>query len=235
MVNDVKQDQLALTLTLPANDELNNYVQGRNSEALLQIQTAARGRGEFCLYLWGPQGVGKSHLLQGACKDATFQGLSAIYLKMAPQSTLGCRDLEGLEKLDLVCIDDIHHIAGDKEWEEALFHLYNKMKALNRHLLVSAPMAPMALPVILPDLRTRLGWGVTYHLHALGDEEKNQALRARASQKGLTMNHEVANFIISRSGRSMGELLDALDELDNASLLMQRKLTIPFVKQVLRI
>lgn len=235
MVEQVDQGQLALTLTLPSNAELDNFIVGNNHLALEQIRLAVQGDGEFCIYLWGGDGVGKSHLLQAACKDATFGGLSSIYINLASRRKLKIEDLQGLEKVDLVCIDDIHLFAGSPDWEEALFHLYNKLKAQDKHFIVSAPMTPMALPVDLPDLRTRLGWGVTYHLHPLTDDEKLEALKSRALQKGLIMSDEVGRFIISRSVRSMGELLQNLESLDEASLLLQRRLTIPFVKQVLKI
>lgn len=233
MVQQIDQGQLALTLTLPSNAELDNYVVGNNHLAVEQIRLATKARGEFCIYLWGADGVGKSHLLQAACKDATFSGLSSIYIKRDKNFKLKIDDLKGLEKLDLVCIDDIHLFAGDSQWEEALFHLYNEMKAQHKHFIVTAPMAPMSVPVKLPDLRTRLGWGVIYHLHPLTDEDKLVALKSRAAQKGLIMSDDVAKFIISRSVRSMGELLENLESLDRASLLLQRRLTIPFVKQVL--
>lgn len=235
MVDSVFDDQLALSLTLPAHEELNNFIIGNNQFAYEQTRLIASGKGEFCVYLWGPPGVGKTHLLQGACQYSTFQGLSAIYLPLSQSADVSPKDLIGLEQLDLVCLDDVHLIAGQADWEEGLFHLYNKMRAQEKHILVSAPMAPMMLNIQLPDLRTRLGWGVIYHLHLLSDDEKIKALKIRAKQKGLKLCDEVARFIISRSARSMGDLLKGLDELDQASLTMQRKLTIPFVKQVLKI
>lgn len=234
-MQDVYDNQLALTLSLPANAELKNFCTGRNEFAYNQVRLIAAGKGEFCVYLWGPPGVGKSHLLQGACEHATLSGLSAIYLPFSKNPQFTINDIVGLEQLDLVCLDDIHLISGKADWEEAIFHLYNKLKANEKHLLVSAPMAPMTQNIQLPDLRTRLGWGVIYHLHPLTDDEKLEALIIRAKQKGMTLPDDVGRFIISRSARSMGELLKGLDTLDKASLTMQRKLTIPFVKQILKL
>lgn len=234
MRQELNTSQLALTLTLPDLAELKNFVAGPNDIAVKQVHLIARGQGEFCVYLWGAQDVGRSHLLQGACEQATSSGLSAAYFPLKDAHLHKPQDLVGLESLDLICLDDVHLIAGS-EWEEAIFHLYNKMRDQNKHLLVSGDKPPARLDIKLPDLKTRLGWGVIYHLNALTDEEKLKALRARASQRGMELADDVGKYILSRATRSMGELHTMLDQLDKASLTHQRKLTIPFVKQVLHL
>ncbi|HET9843371.1 MAG TPA: DnaA regulatory inactivator Hda [Gammaproteobacteria bacterium] len=228
------QHQLALSLTFTDGAELTNFVVGKNSLALERVKLAASGLGEFILYVWGATSVGKTHLLQGACNAATLNhGLSAIYIPLRQYKKLKVQDLAGLEQLDLVCLDDIEHICGDPIWEEAIFYLYNRMRALNKHLLVASNGAASHLSCGLLDLKTRLGWGEIYHLESLSDDEKMQALKVRAQQRGLLLSNDVLQYIFNRSNRSMGALYQNLEILDKASLTLQRKLTIPFVKKIL--
>ncbi|MCY1172809.1 DnaA regulatory inactivator Hda [compost metagenome] len=132
-----------------------------------------------------------------------------------------------------MCIDEIDLIAGHPTWEEALFHLFNRLRDSGRKILLSASVAPRELPVKLPDLKSRLTLSLIFQLHALTDEEKLRALQLRASRRGLHLTDEVGRFILTRGARSMTFLFDLLDELDKASLQAQRKLTIPFLKETL--
>lgn len=226
--------QLPLGLMLQDDASLANYYPGSNDLAFQHVKQVASGKGEFFLYLWGSIGVGCTHLLQGACHFAVESGLSAMYLPLSNHSTFSVSTLQGLEQLDLVCLDDVQAIAGNKEWEEALFHLFNRMREREHtHLMVSSQMSPSGLNINLPDLKSRLSWGVVYHILPLNDEQKLHALKLRAKQRGLELPTEVGEYLIRRSVRSMQKLYETLEVLDKASLAAQRKLTVPFVKTVL--
>ncbi|MFI4937546.1 MAG: DnaA regulatory inactivator Hda [Candidatus Berkiellales bacterium] len=224
--------QLPLSLTLRDDCTLETFYPGANVEAFTQIKEIAAGTGEQFIYLWGREGVGRSHLLQGACHYAGLYLKTAFYLPLSdPKTSLSI--LEGLERIDLVCIDDIDHIAGNETWEEALFHLFNRIQSAQHRLLIAANCPPKALLLKLPDLKSRLTWGVTYQLQSLDDEQLLSALQLRAKQRGLELNDEVGAYLIRRCVRSMPELYEQLEKLDKASLAQQRRLTIPFVKEVL--
>ena len=141
----------------------------------------------------------------------------------------------GLEELDLICLDCLPTIAGRADWELAIFNLYNRLRERGRRLLVAAEHNPRELAIALEDLRSRLQWGITYQVHNLSDDEKQQALQLRARARGLELNDEVAQYIIQRLPRDTNELFWQLQRLDHASLAELRKLTIPFVKKVLAI
>lgn len=225
--------QLTLGLTLPDNALLETYYPGDNTQVLMHIQQVAQGHGDFFLYIWGPLGSGCSHLLQGACHLASEQGRSAMYLPLDQVKTRGPRILHSLEQLDLVCLDDIQAIAGDKEWEQALFHLYNRIRdGAKTHCIIAGHQPPKHCGIQLPDLQSRLAWGVTYQLHALKDEDKFKALHLRAKMRGLTLPLDVGQYILRRAARNMGELYQVLEKLDAASMAAQRRLTIPFVKSL---
>ena len=225
--------QLPLGVNLRDDSTLESYYVGDNQQALTQLEQMAKGTGEQFVFLWGREGVGRSHLLQGACIQASKYQRTSFYLSLANATPHDLLKLEGLERVNLVCIDDVDAIAGNKEWEEALFYLFNRLRAQQRNLLIAANAPPKSLGIKLADLQSRLTWGITYQLHALDDEQLLAALQLRAKQRGLILSNEVGAFLIKRCVRSMPDLYVALDTLDQASLVAQRRLTIPFVKEVL--
>ena len=226
-------EQLALRLQLKASARFSNFVAGPNAEPVSQLRQAACGQGETFFFCWGGPGSGKTHLLQACCHHAASAGRAVAYVSLRDTAGLSPALLEGWEQFDLVCVDDVDAIAGDSGWEEALFHLYNRMRESGSTLIVSAGAAPAQLRIGLPDLLSRLGWGVVYQLKALDDSQRMQALQLRAQQRGCEMPDETASYLLRRLPRDMSALFDLLDRLDQASLAAQRKLTVPFVKSVL--
>lgn len=206
-----------------------------NAEAVHYVQQAANGdaNAEQFLFFWGPNSTGKSHLLQAACQLAADNQLAVAYLPMLELADLSPEIFDGLEQMSLVCIDDVQCITGEAEWEEALFHFYNRVRDAGGRLLVTANVAPAALSVTLPDLRSRLAWGPVLQLNGLDDAGKITALQLRAKGRGFDLPDEVAQFLMRRSARDMSSLFALLDKLDEASLVQQRKLTIPFVRELI--
>jgi DnaA-homolog protein len=225
--------QLPLGIDLRDDRTLETYFPGENQQALMQIKQIARGEGEPFVYLWGREGVGRTHLLQGACHWANRYQQTSFYLSFSAINDFDPSILEGLERLDLICLDDLESIVGSKVWEEAVFHLFNRLRSQNRRLLIAANHPPKGLAITLADLASRLSWGVVYLLQPLSDNDLLLALQLRAKERGLLLSDEVGAFLIRRCTRSMPELYGLLETLDKASLVAQRRLTIPFVKVVL--
>lgn len=229
-MNDHLRRQLPLRIGIRDNATFANFLPAANAQALFALQQQQ----EPFLYLWGANGCGKSHLLQAACHEVTESGGSAIYLPLEELSQMPPEMLEGMEHMQLVCIDEIDSVAGNGAWEQGLFHFYNRLRDSGNRLVVAGQASPAMLGISLPDLVSRLGWGPVYHLQLLNDEEKAEALRLRAAQRGMEMPPEVANYLLNRASRDMQGLFALLDELDEVSLAAQRKLTIPFVREVIR-
>jgi DnaA family protein len=141
--------------------------------------------------------------------------------------------LDELEALALVCIDDIDAIAGDRSWETALFHLYNRIQTSGSRLLVTGHLAPADLPLELADLHSRIAWGWIFQLQLLSDDDKKQALKLRARTRGFELPDDVNDYLLRYFPRDIHGLFALLDRLDTASVVAQRRLTIPFVKSVL--
>lgn len=235
MQPQVKQSQLPLGLRLKDEATFANFYPGRNAEIMTELKRTVSGEGERMIYLCGSRGQGRSHLLQAACHEAHQQHLTSVYLPLGNLLNFSPDMLTGLESLSLICIDDLQVIAGQLAWEEAIFHLYNRIRDAGSRLIVAANDLPQQIGLQLPDLTSRLSWGIIYQLHALTDDEKLAALTMRAEHRGMTLAEETAKYILNHCPRHMGTLLAALDALDNASLAAQRRLTIPFVKEILQI
>ena len=226
--------QLSLGVNLNDDATFDNFyapAHTHNAMVVQGLRDQLTGSGEAFIYLWGAPGCGLTHLLQAACHEAQSQGLSVQYLPVRDMVGYAPDELfSGLDTLDLVCLDCLPSIAGRPDWERAIFNLYNQLREQGRRLLVAAEHSPRELALGLEDLRSRLQWGLTYQVHSLGDDDKQQALA-----RGLELGDEVAQYIIQRLPRDTNELFWQLARLDHASLAEQRKLTIPFVKKVLAI
>ncbi len=224
--------QLALNMQLRDDATLASFLSAPALEPLLAaLRAQVTAQGEPLVFLHGSAGSGKSHLLQAACH---LLPAASCYLPLAEVRTLpGAELLQGLESRQLVCLDDIDAVAGDEAWELALFHFCNRARDAGCRLLLSAGASPRHLPVALPDLLSRLGWGPVFLLPAPDDERKQVILRYRARCRGLEMPVEVSRFLVSRAPRGLPGLMALLEALDSMSLAEQRALTIPFVKQAL--
>lgn len=227
--------QLTLGLSLKDEATFDNFYAGQNAETVAELKKTASGNGEKFIYLCAGRGQGLSHLLQASCHFAHQHKLTSVYLPLANLSAFSPEILLGLESLGLVCIDDLHLIAGHQEWEEAIFHFYNRLYEAGGSLIIAAHDLPKSIHLTLPDLTSRLSWGIIFQLHSLADEEKLHVLIMRAKRRGITLSDEVGKYILTHCPRHMGTLFAALDVLDKTSLAAQRKLTIPFVKEVLQI
>ena len=227
------QQQLTLNVQLRDDATLENYLSEPSSQVLLEaLKGQLDTQGEPIIYLYGQTDTGKSHLLQAACHLAG--ATPSLYFPMADLSGYSPEEvLQGIDSMGLVCLDDIQAVLGNEAWETALFHFFNRAREKGCRLLVSANAAPRALDIALPDLQSRLSWGIVYQLAPIDDEQRKSILCFRADRRGLPLSKDVANYIFDRAPRSLAQLVDLLNTLDSSSLIEQRALTIPFVKKAL--
>ena len=230
------QHQLPLEFNFNNEYTLSLFIPGINNELLVALKNIKSSEIPI-IYFWGQPGVGKTHLLQALCQSDVFAEQPVALIPLDAKENVESyapQILEGLEKMSLVCIDDINNVAGNNDWETALFHFYNRARDIKTPLVISGDKPPVQLEISLPDLKTRLGWGLVIQLHGLRDEEKLNALRLRAKHRGIELSDDVGEFLLRRYSREMHDLMALLDVLDKASLTEQRRLTIPFVKQYMK-
>ncbi|MDE1894183.1 MAG: DnaA regulatory inactivator Hda [Xanthomonadaceae bacterium] len=225
--------QLPLALRWPRRQRFEHFHAGANAAAVAAVRTLALAPGAPWVYLHGSRGSGRSHLLMAACQAAAAAGRRVQYL---PLATLGdhAAVLRGVAGSELLALDDLGAIAGRREAEHALFDLYNRARAEGSALLFAADATPAKLGLELPDLRSRLGACTQFALKPLDDDERRAVLKEQAAARGIELDDSVLDWLFARYARDLGALLDLLDQLDQASLAAQRRITIPFLRGVLR-
>ncbi len=218
-------EQLILDVLPAVPPRLDNFVAGRNAEAVNSLLLLKPGQS---IYLWGDQASGKTHLLRAATRE---QG---IYLDGAVDALPD--PAAPVTPGTILAVDNVARLSPGQA--EALFGLFNEWKSCNGtprafSLLCAGPAAPRMLQ-LREDLRTRLGWDLVYRLEILSDEERRSALLQRAAEKGIPLSPEVTNWMFNYYARDMSALSTLLDALDRYSLAEKRAITVPLLKSYLQ-
>jgi DnaA family protein len=225
-------DQLPLGLRLADRAVFDTFWPQGNEQLLGQLRAVAGGAATGVTWLAGPHASGKSHLLQATCALVPASRRCGFF-PLASLMDLGPGALEGLPRLDLVCLDDVQLAAGSADWERALFGLYRELEEGGGSLVAAAPEAPALIRWELPDLASRFAAAAIHALRALDEAGQREALMLRAKVRGFELPEDVARWLQRRYPRDMGTLYQLLDTLDSAALVAQRRLTLPFIRSVL--
>ena len=225
--------QIPLQLEPRRPDRFEDFVTGPNESALAAVKHLLDEPGSS-LFLAGPEGSGKSHLLNALCHAAREDGLAAFYIALKRLPEEAAASLEGLQVLDLVCVDDLDSVAGNPVWENALFACFNEVRAAQGRLLVSSSLPLASLELGLPDLASRLAWGVRQHLRLPDDDGKLEILQQRARTLRIEIPEDVQNYLLKHSKRDMSSLLLALERLKDAAFVGKRKITVPLAREILK-
>jgi DnaA family protein len=227
--------QLPLGLRWPSHQRLETYLAGSNAAALESVRAVALGESNAWVYLHGTHGSGKTHLLIGACRLALENGRQARYLPLASLTGSRAEAITsfGAEQDELLAIDDVQAIAGERDSERALFDLYNRARESKATLLIAASASSAQLGVQLPDLVSRLSACTQMGLQILDEAGRREVLRARAQQRGLEIDDNVLDWLFARQPRDLAALMELFEKLDHAALAAQRRITIPFLREML--
>lgn len=227
--------QLPLALRYPPDQRLETFVRAPAGavEHLRASAAATPAAQRDALYLAGPAGVGKTHLLLATCAASEAAGRRAAYLPLIAAAGRLRDALLALEGNDLIALDGLEAVAGNREDEIALFDAHNRARAAGVALVYAARDIPDAIGLTLPDLRSRLGQCTRITLSPLDDDGRREVLQQRAQRRGLVLEEAALDWILKRVGRELGGLTALLDQLDRASLAAQRRVTVPFLRKTL--
>ncbi|MEQ1637875.1 MAG: DnaA regulatory inactivator Hda [Methylococcales bacterium] len=229
-----------MAVQLPVQFEFNtlqtfhNFYPGCNQELISHLQEAITKGNEQLIFVWGEAGLGKSHLLHASCQFAYELRRSSFIVSLNPEQLPDASILEDLDAIEFVCVDNIDAIAGVSEWEQAFFNFFNRHRDKDQHLILSAASPPNYLTVQLADLKTRLNWGLTLKLKALTPADSLGALNFKADSLGFEISPQVGRFLLTHFARDLPSLWALLDRLDQMSLAAKRKLTLPFLRQLIK-
>lgn len=224
--------QLPLALRAPPDQRLDTFV-GAPEGAIALLSACADGASADWIVLSGPAGAGKTHLLLGACSRALAAGRRPAYVPLASAAGRVADAVHALEDMNLVAVDDLDAIAGNRDDEIALFDFHNRARARGACVVYAAPARPEALGLALPDLRSRLGQCIGIALEPPDDDARREVLRQRAQRRGLAVDDAALDWLLRRVGRDLGGLTQLFDRLDRAALAAQRRLTVPFLRDVI--
>ncbi len=233
MQNSHASAQLPLNLRWPAQQRFEQFVPGENAATLDLLGRTAQAEILSWAFLAGTASTGKTHLLIAACAAAEAVGHRAQYLALARLPTPDANAIRAFGGSDLLCIDDVHAIAGQREAEHALFDLYNRCRAEQATLIFAANAGPAQIGLQLPDLVSRLSSCTQALLKPLWAEDRREVLRQRAATRGLTLEDTVLDYLFVHHARDLGSLTILLDRLDRESLAAQRRITLPFLRKLL--
>lgn len=225
--------QLPLDFQHRIEQTFENFLPGNNREIVEHLQQCLYQQTANFIFLWGEAGLGKTHLLQACGHLAQQQQMDSFYLDLAHNDPINPSMLSGLETYPLVCVDNIEHLAGDPDWELAFFNFFNQHRDSGHRLIVSSSISAKTIAIELPDLKTRLNWGLTLKLQPLTEEEHTDLLIQKSKQMGILLPPESARFLLSRYRRDWFSLWHLLVNLDKVSLTEKRKLTLPFLRKIL--
>ena len=224
--------QLPLALRFPPEQRLATYVDP-GAGVVERLQGLAEAGLSDVLYLQGANGSGKTHLLLATCAAAEAVGRRPQYLSLTRVRGQARAAFEGLEHADLIALDDLDAICGEASEEVALFDLHNRLRDAGVGLLYAALSTPSMLQVRLPDLRSRLAQSTVISLHTLDDGGRAAVLRQRAASRGLIFEDAALDWLLTRCNRDLSGLTAMFEQIDQASLAAQRRITVPFLRQLL--
>lgn len=226
--------QQALNLQLTQANTFETFYAGVDPTLISVLKNVATGvLEEPQIFLWGAANTGKTHLLQAMCHVAALSNKRAIYLPLNKLIQQPPSSIDDLQDMQLICIDDVHFIAGKPQWEKALFNLINHHRAHEATLIISSVHVPTENIFDLADLNSRTVWGPVYKLSPIDEDRLDDALLFLAQVRGLELPAEVRKFLLTRYQRDVLTLVSTIEALDKASLEEQRKVTVPFLKKVM--
>ena len=223
-----KIEQLTFPWSKPNNSSFDDFYFEKNNLSILENLKSGDD-----LVIYGLSKVGKSFLLQSLCNYFSKSNKSSLYLPLKELNNYKTGLLDDLEKLDLVCIDDLQLIAGDNNWETAIFNLINNCLISNCRIVFCSNINPSLISFELDDLFSRIQKINRMEVHPVKSDNLIEAVRFFADLRSINIGDKEVTYLINHSKRNMGDLVTHINQLDKLSMQLKRKITIPLIKKVI--
>ena len=222
-------------LTFPWNTINKSSLEGfYSSEDNLHIVTILKDKTfHDDLFIYGSKESGKTYLLQAMCNSYSSVSKSSLYIPLKKVMNYGIEIFESLENIDLICIDGIEEVISKIEWEKAIFNLINKALISESRLILTSSKDLKSLIFLLPDLESRIRKIQSYELYPINDEDIFDALKYISKLTSINLGDKEARYLVTYSQRNISNLVHILESLDQLSMEMKRKITIPLIKEVI--
>ena len=185
------------------------------------------------LFIYGSKESGKTYLLQAMCNSYSSDNKSSLYMPLENAMNYGVEIFESLENIQLICLDGIENVISKIEWEKAIFNLINKTLISKSRLIITSSEDLQSLNFVLPDLESRLRKIESYELTPIQDKDILDALIYISKLKSINLGDKEARYLVTYAQRNISNLVKILESLDQLSMEMKRKITIPLIKEVI--
>ena len=185
------------------------------------------------LFIYGTKESGKTFLLQALCNSYSSMSKSSLYIPLHKVMNYGVEIFESLENMNLICVDDIEEAISKIEWEKAIFNLINKALISKSRLILSSSQDLKSLNFALPDLESRIRKIQSFELYPINDKDIFDALKYISKLTSINLGDKEAKYLVTYSQRNISNLVQILESLDQLSMEMKRKITIPLIKEVI--
>ena len=185
------------------------------------------------LFIYGTKESGKTFLLQAMCNSYSSVSKSSLYIPLKKVMNYGIEIFDSLENIDLICVDGIEEAISKIEWEKAIFNLINKALISESRLILTSAKDLKSLNFLLPDLESRIRKIQSYELYPINDKDIFNALKYISKLTSINLGDKEAKYLVTYSQRNISNLVHILESLDQLSMEMKRKITIPLIKEVI--
>jgi DnaA family protein len=222
-------------LTFPWNNvnksSLDGFFTSRENSHLLSLLKDSDFLDD--LFIYGTKESGKTFLLQAMCNSYSSVSKLSLYIPLKKVMNYGVEIFESLENIDLICIDGIEEVISKIEWEKAIFNLINKALISETRLILTSSKDLKSLNFSLPDLESRIRKIQSYELYPINDKDILDALKYISKLTSINLGDKEARYLVTYSQRNISNLVHILESLDQLSMEMKRKITIPLIKEVI--
>ena len=185
------------------------------------------------LFIYGTKESGKTFLLQAMCNSYSSVSKSSLYIPLKKVMNYGIEIFDSLENIDLICVDGIEEAISKIEWEKAIFNLINKALISESRLILTSAKELKSLNFLLPDLESRIRKIQSYELYPINDKDIFDELKYISKLTSINLGDKEAKYLVTYSQRNISNLVHILESLDQLSMEMKRKITIPLIKEVI--